>query len=86
MAAFADISPDGLYRYSLSRRLTAGNRTVLFVGLNPSTADATADDPTIRRCAGFARSWSFDWLLMGNLYALRSTDPLEPPHKCPWRC
>ncbi len=52
MNATADISPDGVYRYSLSRRLLSGERAVLFVGLNPSTADATTDDPTIRRCAG----------------------------------
>ena len=75
MNAAADISPDGVYRYSLSRRLSSGERAVLFVGLNPSTADAMTDDPTIRRCAGFARSWGFDWLLMGNVHALRSTDP-----------
>lgn len=79
MAAYlttdAEISKDGLYRYSLSRRLSMGERTILFVGLNPSTADTTHDDPTIRRCVGFARSWGFDLLLMGNLYAARSTDP-----------
>lgn len=73
--ASAEISACGRYRYWLSRRLSMGERTVLFVGLNPSTADATQDDPTIRRCVGFARDWGFDWLLMGNLYAWRSTDP-----------
>lgn len=71
----AAISADGLYRYRLSRRLSRGDRTVLFVGLNPSTADASLDDPTIRRCVGFARSWAFDRLLMGNVYAFRSTSP-----------
>lgn len=71
----AEISSDGLYRYWLSRRISMGERTVLFVGLNPSTADALQDDPTIRRCVGFAQSWGFDWLFMGNLYAYRSTDP-----------
>lgn len=75
----ADISEDGLYRYWLSRRLAMGERTVLFVGLNPSKADATDDDPTIRRCVGFARSWGFDWLLMGNPNAWRSTDPKQLP-------
>jgi hypothetical protein len=75
----ADVSEDGLYRYWLSRRLGMGERTVLFVGLNPSTADATQDDPTIRRCVGFARSWGFDWLYMGNLNAWRSTDPKGLP-------
>lgn len=75
LEASASISDDGLYRYWLSRRLSMGERTVLFVGLNPSTADATQDDPTIRRCVGFARTWGFDWFLMGNLYAYRSTNP-----------
>ena len=77
--ASAYISDDGLYRYALYRRLSMGERTVLFVGLNPSTADATTDDPTIRRCVGFARSWGFDWLYMGNLNAWRSTDPKRLP-------
>lgn len=71
----ADISEDGIYRYSLSRRLSMGERAILFVGLNPSTADGLKDDPTIRKCAGFARQWGFDWLFMGNLHAYRSTDP-----------
>lgn len=75
----ASVSEDGLYRYWLSRRLSMGERTVLFVGLNPSTADATHDDPTIRKCVGFAGRWGFDWLLMGNLNAWRSTDPKGLP-------
>lgn len=79
LEALAGISDDGVYRYWLSRRLSMGDRAVLFVGLNPSTADATQDDPTIRRCVGFARQWGFDWLLMGNIYAYRSTDPKVLP-------
>lgn len=75
LAMEADISADGLYRYWLSRRLSMGERTVLFVGLNPSTADAALDDPTIRRCVGFAKAWGFDWLLMGNVCAYRATNP-----------
>jgi hypothetical protein len=71
----AELSPCGRYRYWLSRRLAMGERAILFVGLNPSTADASQDDPTIRRCVGFARSWGFDWLFMGNVNAFRSTDP-----------
>lgn len=75
----ADVSDCGRYRYWLSRRLAIGERAVLFVGLNPSTADADQDDPTIRRCVRFALSWGFDCLYVGNLMAWRSTDPRSLP-------
>ena len=66
------------YRYSLSRPLPGGDHgPVLFIMLNPSTADETEDDPTIRRCLGFARAWGREKLLVGNLFALRATDPRE---------
>lgn len=73
----AVISDDGLYRYRLERRLAepTGDRTACFVMLNPSTADANEDDPTIRRCVGFARDWDCRRLIVVNLYGLRSTDP-----------
>lgn len=71
----AVISACDQYRYLLSRRLSFSDRVVTFIGLNPSTADATQDDPTIRRCIGFAKRRDAGMLLMVNLFALRSTDP-----------
>ena len=71
----AVLSSDGLYRYSLWRVWDRSRPAVLFVMLNPSTADAREDDPTIRRCIRFARDWGHGSLLVGNLFGLRSTDP-----------
>jgi hypothetical protein len=62
------------YRYALWRQWADGPG-VLFVMLNPSTADAMHDDPTIRRCIGFAKSWGFGSLAAGNLFALRTPSP-----------
>lgn len=75
LSSGATFSPCGLYRYRLHRELAIGTRVVLFVGLNPSTATETQDDPTIRRCIGYARAWGFEWFRMGNVCAYRSTDP-----------
>ena len=46
-----------------------------FIGLNPSTADETADDPTIRKCIKYAKAWGFGGLLMLNVYSFRATNP-----------
>lgn len=70
-AIFSDC---GTYRYQLTRGPREAAAAV-FVMLNPSTADANQNDPTIRRCLGFARAWGFGQLIVANLYALRSTDP-----------
>jgi hypothetical protein len=74
---FAVISRCERYRYALSRAWTDGQRYVMFVGLNPSTADGMVEDPTLRRCIRFARDWGYDGLWLGNLYALRSPYPQE---------
>ena len=71
----AVFSPGGLYRYELKRQWDERLGTVLFVMLNPSTADATVDDATVERCIGYAMRWGYGTLLVGNLFALRSTDP-----------
>jgi len=49
----------------------------MFIGLNPSTADETNDDPTVRRCINYARDWGYNGLCMTNLFAYRATDPRE---------
>jgi hypothetical protein len=71
----ATLSPDGVYRYTLGRRWGQGARRVVFVMLNPSTADANVDDPTIRKCVGFSKRWGFDALTVVNLFAFRATKP-----------
>lgn len=73
----AEVSADGVYRYKLWRIWDTGRPLALFVMLNPSTADANQDDPTIRRCIGFAKSWGYGGILVGNLFAIRATDPKD---------
>ncbi len=76
----ANISPCGMYRYSLTRSWNEALPRVLFVMLNPSTADAYRDDPTIRRCIGFAKSWGYGRLDVCNIFAYRTTFPNELLH------
>ncbi len=63
------------YRYWLRRSWDANLPQCAFIGLNPSTADAQTDDPTLRRCVDFAKQWGCGSLLLVNLFALRATDP-----------
>lgn len=71
----ATISNCGKYRYVLRRWWNYDLPTVCFVMLNPSTADANDDDPTIRKCIGFARLWGCGGFDVVNLFAYRATDP-----------
>ncbi len=71
----AYISHDGRYRYTLSRIWDETKPLVMFIGLNPSTADEYTDDNTIKRCCNFALSWGYGGILVGNLFAYRSTNP-----------
>src|SRR4051794_33028496 len=73
----AVISICGRYRYLLTRQVGPGLCTATFIMLNPSTADATNNDPTIRRCIGFARQWGCGQLVVLNLFAMRATDPAD---------
>ncbi len=76
-----------VYRYSLWRRWRADacmSGMAAFVGLNPSKADETQDDPTTRRCIGFAQSWGFGGMVILNIFAIRATDPQEMKQaRCP---
>jgi hypothetical protein len=71
----ATFDPTGAYRYALWRVWDGNRPPLVFVMLNPSIADAERDDPTIRRCLGFACAWGYGALTVVNLFALRATCP-----------
>lgn len=79
----AILSDDGVHRYLLRRHVPgidddgAPSTCVLFIMLNPSTADATIDDPTIRKCRGFAQRWGFTAFEVVNLFSYRATRPRD---------
>lgn len=71
----AEISKCGYYRYLLTRRWSEDQSMVLWIMLNPSTADATEDDPTVRRCMSFAKEWGYGGIHVVNLFAYRTPIP-----------
>jgi hypothetical protein len=80
-------SDDRRHRFTLRREIGGARGRVVFIGLNPSTADERKDDPTVRRCIGYAAAWNFTELYVLNLFSLRATDPKKlyrakkPNHK-----
>jgi hypothetical protein len=73
----AVLSPCEKYRYELWREWDKSKPCVMFVMLNPSTADALKDDPTIRRCMNFAKNWGYGSIKVGNIFAFRSSNPKD---------
>ena len=65
------------YRYILWRIWDESRPLVMFIGLNPSTADETKNDPTINRCINYSKSWGYGGLYMTNLFAFRATKPVD---------
>ncbi len=73
----AKLSQCRKYRYALWRTWDNSKPYVMFVCLNPSTADETTDDPTLRKCITYAKSWGYGAVCMTNLFSYRATDPRE---------
>ena len=75
----AEWSPCLRYRYALWRLWGDDPRATIacFIGMNPSSADEHHDDPTVRKCRGYAERWGYAGLLMLNAWAIRGTDPAE---------
>lgn len=80
--AGAEFSPCRKYRYVLWRIWYRAKPKVMFIGLNPSTANEMSDDPTIRRVKAMAKNWGYGGVYMVNLFAFVTTYPDELL-KCP---
>ena len=65
------------YRYALWRIWNEHMPIAMIIGLNPSTADQTRNDPTITRCINFASSWGYGGVCVTNLFGFRATAPTE---------
>jgi hypothetical protein len=73
----ATFSENGRYRYALWRIWDSEKPLIMFIGLNPSTANQTADDPTIRRVKRFAKDWGYGGVYMMNLFSYVTAYPEE---------
>lgn len=76
-AVFGD---GGRYRYSLTREWDRRGDQLCWIMLNPSKANSERDDPTVRRCIGFARRWGYGGIVIVNLFAQVATYPAELMH------
>lgn len=74
MTSSAVLSPCRLYRYRLERTVAMEGPVYAFFGINPSTADASLDDATVRKWIGFAKRWGASRFIVGNVWPLRATD------------
>ena len=73
----AIISDCGKYRYELHREWDKSKRKVLFIMLNPSTADGLNNDLTTIRCINFAKKWGYGGIMIGNIYPFRAKRPKD---------
>lgn len=80
----AHLSPCGTYRWTLERSWKGGSGRILFIGLNPSTADHLVDDPTVCRWIHFARAWGYSGFVAANLYPFRSSQPTDLKRWANW--
>ena len=82
----ATMSKCGGYRYTLWRRWSnvENPRVVLWIMINPSTADARKDDPTVKRCIHFSKLWGYDALRIVNIYPLITPDIKECKRFAEW--
>jgi len=81
----AVLSPCGLYRFRLDRTVGMDGPVFAFFGINPSTADASADDATVRKWTGFTKTWGGSRFIVGNVWPLRSTDVRALSTATPWQ-
>ncbi len=77
MKTAAEFSACRKYRFALWRTWDETKSYALIIGLNPSTADETNNDPTITRCINFAKSWGYGGVCVANLFAYRATIPKD---------